>query len=218
MCWSIAAVSTPPNVRVGQRRPTAREGARAWAPAWDRAAARGRRAARPRPAVAARSHAPRRARALRLYSGIVSLYGSYDAIAGYTPATDVAAHAAIDLDVTAIINALDGTDTGYAVRSTCTRTAATGRGGIPPLQGFSKALSGETEWEAGAAYWGRTRTPTRSSWAPSTAPSTLTCTRRTGARAVRADAGARARAPRNLVPMRARTANRWALDRGHCVV
>ena len=48
------------------------------------------------------------------YSGVVSLYGSYDAIAGYTPATDVTAQAAIDLDVTAIINALDGTDAGYA--------------------------------------------------------------------------------------------------------
>ena len=98
------------------------------------------------------------------YSGVVGLYGSYDAIAGYTPATDVTAQAAIDLDVTAIINALDGTDAGYARRSICTRTAATRPRAQDPARsrasrGLSRARpSGRRAQPTGA----RTRTPTRS--------------------------------------------------------
>ena len=46
--------------------------------------------------------------------GIISLRGRFGVIAGYTPATDVTAHAAIDLDMTGINDAMDGTDAGYA--------------------------------------------------------------------------------------------------------
>ena len=95
-------------------------------------------------------------RASGSYSGIISLYGSHDAIAGYTPATDVTEHADIDLDMIAIINALDGTEAGYAAAvDLYTSGGDLAKGaGARTFQGLSKAFSGETEWEAGAAYWG----------------------------------------------------------------
>ena len=88
------------------------------------------------------------------YSGIGSLYGSYDAIAGYTPATDVADHAMIDLDMTAINDAMDDGD--YATANDIYRNGANSvKGtGYRTLAGFSKNLAGEDEWQMGATYWG----------------------------------------------------------------
>ena len=90
------------------------------------------------------------------YSAIINLDGWYDAIAGCTPATNVTAHAAIDLDVTIIINALDGTDAGYAaaIDSYTNSGESANRVEFCTLQRVSRALSGETEREAGAAHWG----------------------------------------------------------------
>ena len=46
--------------------------------------------------------------------GIISLRGRFGVIAGYTPATDVTAQAGINLGMTGINDATDGTDAGYA--------------------------------------------------------------------------------------------------------
>ena len=46
--------------------------------------------------------------------GIISLRGRFGVIAGYTPATDVTAQAGINLGMTGISDATDGTDAGYA--------------------------------------------------------------------------------------------------------
>jgi hypothetical protein len=77
-------------------------------------------------------------------------------IAGYAPYTNVVEHAKIDLDMTAINDALDGTDAGYTAAALIyTDGANSAKGtGFRTLSGFSKNLAGETEWDAGYAYWG----------------------------------------------------------------
>ena len=78
-------------------------------------------------------------------------------MAGYTPATDVAAHAMIDLDMTAINTAMGDGD--YALANDIYTNGAnsvksSSSTGYRSLGGFSKALPGEDEWQMGARYWG----------------------------------------------------------------
>ena len=81
-------------------------------------------------------------------------YSSSATMAGFTPATDVAAHAMIDLDMTAINDAMGDGD--YATANDIYNNGANSvRGtGYRTLAGFSRNLAGEDEWQMGATYWG----------------------------------------------------------------
>ena len=90
----------------------------------------------------------------RTYAGIVSQYGTYDAIAGYTPATDVTAHAAIDLDMTAINDYAGSGDFDSAIDMYKNGGNSAKGSGWRTLHGFGvKDLSGETEYDMGVTYW-----------------------------------------------------------------
>ena len=81
-------------------------------------------------------------------------YSSSATMAGFTPATDVEAHAMIDLDMTAINDAMGDGD--YATANDIYRNGSNSvKGtGFRTLAGFSKNLAGEDEWQMGRNYWG----------------------------------------------------------------